>query len=61
MITDNYLDEAIETIEQTKKELQYEIDRLDRHEVDTSNLEHINRLVKKVDSLLVRIKEAYTI
>lgn len=60
MITDNYLDEAIESIEQAKKELAYEIARLQKHSVDTGNLEHINRLLKKVDSFLVRIKEAYS-
>jgi hypothetical protein len=60
MITDNYLDEAIEAIEQAKKELGYEITRLQKHSVDTGNLEHISRLLKKVDSFLVRIKEAYS-
>ncbi len=60
MITDNYLNDAIETIEEAKKELQYEMDRLKRHKVDTGNLEHIHRLMKKVDSFLLRIKEAYS-
>ncbi|MDY0091225.1 MAG: hypothetical protein RBT80_00825 [Candidatus Vecturithrix sp.] len=59
MITDNYLDDAIETIQLAKQELQYEIDRLTRQNVDTANLDHINRLIKKVDSFLVRMKEAY--
>jgi hypothetical protein len=60
MITDNYLDDAIETIEQAKKELDYEITRLQRQSIDTGNLEHIDRLLKKVDSFLVRIKDAYS-
>lgn len=60
MITDNYLDDAIETIEQAKKELDYEITRLQKQSIDTGNLEHIDRLLKKVDSFLVRIKEAYS-
>jgi hypothetical protein len=60
MIKDNYLEDAIDTIQLAKQELQNEIDRLDRHEVDTANLEHINRLVKKVESFLVRMKEAYS-
>ena len=60
MITDNYLDDAIDTIQLAKQELQNEIDRLDRHEIGTGNLEHINRLIKKVESFLVRMKEAYS-
>lgn len=60
MITDNYLDDAIETIEQAKKELDYEITRLQKQGIDTGNLEHIDRLLKKVDSFLVRIKDAYS-
>jgi chromosome condensin MukBEF complex kleisin-like MukF subunit len=60
MITDNYLNDAIETIEQAKKELDYEITRLQKQSIDTGNLEHIDRLLKKVDSFLVRIKEAYS-
>lgn len=60
MITDNYLDDAIETIEQAKKELDYEITRLQKQSIDTGNLEHIDRLLKKVDSFLVRIKDAYS-
>ncbi|GAK58877.1 hypothetical protein U27_05852 [Candidatus Vecturithrix granuli] len=60
MITDNYLDDAIETIQLAKQELQYEIDRLDRQKIDTGNLEHISRLIKKVDSFLIRMKEAYS-
>jgi hypothetical protein len=60
MITDNYLDGAIETIGEVKKEMEYEISRLQKHEVDTGNLEHIQRLIKKVDSFLSRIKEAYS-
>ncbi len=60
MITDNYLDEAIETVERAQKELDYEIVRLKKHDIDTNNLEHINKLIKKVDSFLVRIKEAFS-
>ena len=60
MITDNYLDDAIETIEHAKKELDYEITRLQKQSIDTGNLEHIDRLLKKVDSFLVRIKEAFS-
>ena len=60
MITDNYLNDAIETIELAKQELQYEIDRLTRQNIDTGNLEHISRLIKKADSFLVRMKEAYS-
>ncbi len=59
MITDNYLNEAIEAIEEVKKEMEYEISRLKKYDVDTGNLEHIQRLIKKVDSFLLRIKEAY--
>ena len=60
MIHDDYLDNAIETIEEVKKEMQYEIDRLKRQNVDTGNLEHIEHLIKKVDSYLVRIREAFS-
>jgi len=60
MITDNYLNDAIETIEKAKKELNYEIARLQKHSFDTGNLEHIDKLLKKADSFLIRIKEAYS-
>lgn len=60
MISDKYLDNAIESIEEVRKEMEYEIIRLQKHEIDTGNLEHIQRLVKKVDSLLVRIKDSYS-
>lgn len=60
MITDNYLNDAIESIEEVKKEMEYEISRLQKHEVDTGNLEHIQRLIKKVDSFLTRMKDAYS-
>ncbi len=60
MISDNYLNSAIESIEEARKEMEYEIVRLQKHKVDTGNLEHIQRLIKKVDSLLVRIKESYS-
>ncbi len=59
MITDNYLHDAIETIEEVRKEMEYEISRLRKHNVDTGNLEHIQRLIKKTDSFLHRIQEAF--
>ncbi|MBD3305414.1 hypothetical protein GF339_03470 [candidate division KSB3 bacterium] len=60
MIRDNYLESAIETIQEIDREMQYEIDRLIRHDVDPGNLEHIHQSVKKVMSLLVRIREAFS-
>lgn len=60
MITDNYLNDAIDTIEEAKKEMEYEIARLQKHSIDTGNLEHIQRLLKKVDSFLTRMKDAYS-
>ena len=59
MITDNYLNNAIETIEEVKKEMEYEISRLKKHDVDTGNLEHIQRSIKKTGSFLQRMREAY--
>ena len=59
MITDNYLTIAIETMAEVKKELDAEISRLKQHDVDTANLENILRLLKKIDSFLVRIQEAF--
>ncbi len=59
MITDNYLTSAIETMAEVKKELEAEISRLKQHDVETANLENILRLLKKIDSFLVRIQEAF--
>ena len=60
MITDNYLDGAIETIQEARKEMDQEIARLKDHDVDIETLKRINRLLKKTDSLLVRMREAYS-
>ena len=60
MITDYYLNDAIGAVEDEKKALDEEINRLKAQHVDTTNLEHIEHLLKKVDSFLVRIKEAFS-
>ena len=60
MITDNYLNGAIETIEEARNEMDAELARLKIQEVDVENLERISRLLKKVDSLLIRMREAYS-
>jgi len=60
MITDYYLNDAIEAVEDAKKALNAEIERLKTNKVDTANLEHVEQLLKKVDSFLVRIKEAFS-
>lgn len=60
MITDYYLNDAIDAVEDAKKALNAEIERLKTVNVDTANLEHVEQLLKKVDSFLVRIKEAFS-
>ena len=60
MITDYYLNDAIGAVEDAKKALDDEITRLKTQHVDTTNLEHVEHLLKKVDSFLVRIKEAFS-
>ncbi|GAK52550.1 hypothetical protein U14_03802 [Candidatus Moduliflexus flocculans] len=60
MITDYYLNDAIDAVEDAKKALNAEIERLKTVNVDTTNLEHVEQLLKKVDSFLVRIKEAFS-
>ena len=60
MITDNYLDDAIETIAEARKEMDAELARLKIQGVDVENLERISRSLKKADSLLVRMREAYS-
>lgn len=60
MITDYYLNDAINAVEDAKKALHEEVERLKTQAVDTTNLEHVEQLLKKVDSFLVRIKEAFS-
>jgi hypothetical protein len=60
MITDNYLNGAIETLEEARNEMDAELARLKIQEVDVENLERLSRLLKKAHSLLVRMREAYS-
>lgn len=60
MITDNYLNDSAKIIEEVKKEMEDEIIRLKKHEIDTGNLEHIQHQINKVGSFLTRIQEAFS-
>jgi hypothetical protein len=60
MITDNYLNGAIETLEEARKEMDAELARLKAQEIDIENLERLSRSLKKAYSLLVRMREAYS-
>ena len=60
MITDNYLNDAAKIIGEVKKEMEDEIIRLKKQEIDTGNLEHIQHQISKVGSFLTRIQEAFS-
>lgn len=59
MITDNYLDGAIDAVKKAREAIAQEITRLQESQTDTGNLESIEHLIQKADSFLVRMKETF--
>ena len=60
MIKDNYLEDAITTLEDAQRTLAEEISALKRQGVNADNLENVQRLLSTVDSYLLRIQEAFS-
>ena len=60
MIKDNYLEDAITTLEDAQRTLAEEISALKQRGVAAENLEHVQRLLSTVDSYLLRIQEAFS-
>ncbi len=60
MIKDNYLEDAITTLEDAQRTLAEEISALKQRGVVAENLENVQRLLSTVDSYLLRIQEAFS-
>ena len=60
MIKDNYLEDAITTLEDAQRALAEEISALKQRGVVAENLENVQRLLSTVDSYLLRIQEAFS-
>ncbi len=60
MIKDNYLEDAITTLEDAQRALAEEISALKQRGVVAENLESVQRLLSTVDSYLLRIQEAFS-